>query len=399
MTVELSTLGSVIVTAAEGEGYSVNLGTFVVPASTTISAFGATLVDDASASDARTTLGVDAAGTDNSTDVTLVYGTSPGLNYITLAGQAITINAVDLAADVTGNLPVTNLNSGTSASSSTFWRGDGTWAAPAGSGDLLADGTVPLTANWDVGAFTITGTQFISDIATGTAPFVVASTTVVTNLNADQLDGNEATAFATAAQGSTADTALQPGGALGTPSSGTATNLTGTASGLTAGTVTTNANLTGHVTSTGNATVLGSFTLAQLNTAVSDATLVSTATNKPTESLIVALGDESTALTTGTKVTLYAPYAMTLSDIKASVVTAPTDATLIIDVHLNGTTIMTTDKLDIETGEFHTKDAATQPALTTTSISEDDKLEFIVDQIGSTVAGAGPKVYLIGAIT
>lgn len=45
-------------------------------------------------------------------------------------------------------------------------------------------------------------------------------------------------------------------GALGTPSSGTATNLTGTASGLTSGTVTTNANLTGDVTSVGNATTL-----------------------------------------------------------------------------------------------------------------------------------------------
>lgn len=53
----------------------------------------------------------------------------------------------------------------------------------AGAGDLLADGTIPLTANWDVGAFTITGTQFISDIAGGTAPFVVTSTTVVANLN------------------------------------------------------------------------------------------------------------------------------------------------------------------------------------------------------------------------
>ena len=60
--------------------------------------------------------------------------------------------------------------------------------------------------------------------------------------------------------------------ALGTPASGVMTNVTGTAAGLTAGTVTTNANLTGHVTSVGNAAVLGSFTSAQLATALSNET-------------------------------------------------------------------------------------------------------------------------------
>ena len=60
--------------------------------------------------------------------------------------------------------------------------------------------------------------------------------------------------------------------ALGTPASGVATNLTGTAASLTSGNVTTNANLTGHVTSVGNAAVLGSFSSAQLKAALSDET-------------------------------------------------------------------------------------------------------------------------------
>jgi hypothetical protein len=54
---------------------------------------------------ARTALDVDQAGTDNSTNVTL----AGAYDYLTLSGQQITLDQVDLATDVSGALPTANL--------------------------------------------------------------------------------------------------------------------------------------------------------------------------------------------------------------------------------------------------------------------------------------------------
>lgn len=63
---------------------------------------------------------------------------------------------------------------------------------------LLAAGTRALTADWDAGSFEIRAQTLESDVITGTAPLTIASTTKVTNLNADQLDGKHDTDFSLA---------------------------------------------------------------------------------------------------------------------------------------------------------------------------------------------------------
>ncbi|HEB13896.1 MAG TPA: MerR family transcriptional regulator, partial [candidate division WWE3 bacterium] len=60
---------------------------------------------------------------------------------------------------------------------------------------LLASGTRALTGNWDAGSFEIRAQTFQSDATTGTAPFIIASTTPVSNLNVDQLDSLDSLQF------------------------------------------------------------------------------------------------------------------------------------------------------------------------------------------------------------
>ena len=85
---------------------------------------------------------------------------------------------------------------------------------------LLASGTRALSADWDAGSFEIRAQTFESDVVTGTAPLVIASTTKVNNLHVDRATLSD--------------------------------------------TVTTNANLTGPITSVGNATTVADAELAAL---------------------------------------------------------------------------------------------------------------------------------------
>jgi hypothetical protein len=179
--------------------------------------------------------------------------------YLQSDGTNASWDAVSLStADITGTLGVAN--GGTGVTSST------------GSGNVVLS-TSPTLVTPALGtpasgvATNLTGLPIstgVSGLGTGVATFLATPSSA--NLISAITDetGTGSLVFATS------PTLVTP--ALGTPSALVGTNITGTASGLTAGNVTTNANLTGAVTSVGNATSLGSFSSANLLAALTDET-------------------------------------------------------------------------------------------------------------------------------
>ena len=130
------------------------------------------------AAGARTNLNVDVAGTDNSTNVTL----AGSYNYLTLSGQQITLDQIDLATDVSGALPTANL---TVVNSNTGSFGSSTLVPVITVNDKglitavttasVSSGTVDLTTD-------VTGILPIANGGTGSSTAAGART----NLDVDQ---------------------------------------------------------------------------------------------------------------------------------------------------------------------------------------------------------------------
>lgn len=128
--------------------------------------------------------------------------------------------------------------------------------AKQASGIYAPDGSLYITLTDGAGNLASAGGS--SGLTVGTTTVTSGTTTRILYDNAGVVGEYTLSGTGTVVAMATSPSFTTP--ALGTPSAGVLTNCTGTAAGLTAGTVTTNANLTGPITSSGNATAIAAQT-------------------------------------------------------------------------------------------------------------------------------------------
>lgn len=110
----------------------------------------------------------------------------------------------------------------------------------------------------------------------------------------------------------------------------------------------------------------------------------------------LAASDETTALTIGTsKVSFRMPFAMTLTEVRASLVTAQASGTIFtVDINEAGVSVIST-KLTIDNTELTSVTAATPPVISDSALADDALITIDIDQVGDGTA-KGLKVLLKG---
>lgn len=92
---------------------------------------------------------------------------------------------------------------------------------------------------------------------------------------------------------------------------------------------------------------------------------------------------------------LVIPFAGTITDIEADVDVAGVTGTATVDVNLNGATIMTTNKLNWDSGEKSTRTfSGAAPGLTTTAVALGDIITLDIDTNHTGTAAQGLTLYI-----
>lgn len=147
---------------------------------TSLTSFARTLLDDTTQGAMQTTLNVDPAGTDNSTNVTL-DGTP---NYITIVGQLITRALISLTSHVTGILPLTNGGTGSATITAAEIGHVEAMDQDVGTGDNVTHGVGTFTSGTIAQGTVNYGPSPELTIATGEVTITASSHKVDTEANA-----------------------------------------------------------------------------------------------------------------------------------------------------------------------------------------------------------------------
>jgi len=122
--------------------------------------------------------------------------------------------------------------------------------------------------------------------------------------------------------------------------------------------------------------------------------LVDTSESGRKEVWLIPIGDETTAITTGTaKVTFRAPYAVTVTAVRATLTTVSSSGTPTFDINDGGTTILST-KLTVDASEKTSTTAATAAVISDTALADDAEVTIDVDTAGTGAAGAKIAIYV-----